>query len=144
MLITKLVVIDLRPEIGQGGFQRALGGDIPLVGSERLDEARIDVVVGRTPEETDSGVLERPDVPIPGAGAKALTIPLPSDVKWRRRYLFLAPFSTPAVILYGNESSVRFNLDLWWRTRGTGASTCSSDEGLPELEEVNTRPDSLE
>jgi len=89
-------------------------------------------------------VFERPDVPIPGVKMKVLVIQSASDVRWRGHYLFLAPFSTPAVILYGNETSVRFNLDLWWRTRGIGASVISSEERLPELEEVKTRPDSLE
>lgn len=81
MLTTELMVIHVRPEIGQGSLQRTLGGDVPFVCSERLNEARIDVIVGRTPEETDSGVLQRPDVPIPGVEAKVLIILLLSDVK---------------------------------------------------------------
>jgi len=138
------MVIYVRPEIRQGGFQRSLGGDVPLVGPERLNETRVDVVVRGIPDEMNSGVFERPDVPIPGVKAKVLIVQPASDVRWREHYLFLAPFSTPAVILYGNETSVRFNLDLWWRIRGTGGSRISSEERLPELEEVNTRPDSLE
>jgi hypothetical protein len=60
------MTIHVRPEIRQGGFQRTLGGYVPLVGPERLNKARVDVVVRGTPEEANSGVLERPDVPIPG------------------------------------------------------------------------------
>jgi len=74
------MAIYVRPEIGQGGFQRTLGGDVSLVGSERLNETRIDIVVRGTPEETNSGVLKRPDVPIPGIEVKALNIPSTSDV----------------------------------------------------------------
>jgi hypothetical protein len=67
----ELMTIYVRPEIGHGGFQRALGGDVPFVGSKRLNEARIDVVVRGAPEEANSGVLKRPDVPIPGVEEKA-------------------------------------------------------------------------
>ena len=105
-------MIYVRPEIRQGGFQRTLGGDVPLVRSERLNETRVDVVVRGTPEEMNSSVFERPDVPIPVVKMKVLVTQSASDVRWRGHYLFLAPFSTPAVILYGNETSVRFNLDL--------------------------------
>lgn len=59
------MVIYLRPEIGQSGFQRALGRDVPLVGPEGLNKTRIDIVVRGTPEETDSGVFKWPDIPVP-------------------------------------------------------------------------------
>ena len=68
------MTIDVRPEIGQSGFQRTLGGDVPLVGPKRLNKTRVDVVVGGTPEETNSGVLKRPDIPIPGVEAEGLVI----------------------------------------------------------------------
>jgi len=77
------MAIYIRPEVGQGGFQRTLGGNIPLVGSERLNETRVDIVVRGTPEEMNSGVLERPDVPIPGVESKASIVPSTSDVRWR-------------------------------------------------------------
>jgi hypothetical protein len=54
-------------------------------------------------------MFERPDVHIPGIKTKSL-VSSASDVRWRGHYLFFAPFSTPTVILYGNETSVRFNL----------------------------------
>lgn len=79
----ELMVIYVRPEIRQGGFQRSLGGDVPLVGSERLNETRVDVIVGGIPEEMDSGVFERPDIPIPGVKAKVLSVQPPSDVRWK-------------------------------------------------------------
>ena len=67
-------MIYIRPEVRQGGFQRSLSGDIPLVGSEGLDVACINVVIGRTLEEMDPSVLERPDVPIPVVKTKASII----------------------------------------------------------------------
>lgn len=75
-----LMVIYVRPEVGQGGFQRALSCDVPLVGSEGLDEARIDVVVGGTPEEMDSGVFKWPDVPVPGVKVNGSVIRSVSDM----------------------------------------------------------------
>ena len=58
------MAIYIRPEIGQSGFQRSLSGDVSLVGSERLNVACVDIIVGGTSEETDPGMFERPDVPI--------------------------------------------------------------------------------
>ena len=66
--------IHVRPEIRQRGFQRTLGGDVPLVGSKRLNKTRVDVVVRGTPEEMNPSVLERPDIPIPGVEGKALVV----------------------------------------------------------------------
>ena len=66
MFVVGLVTAHVRPEIGQCGFQRSLGGDVALVGPEWLNITRVDVVVRGTPEETNPGVLKRPDVPIPG------------------------------------------------------------------------------
>lgn len=63
-----------RPEIGQRSFQGALGGDVPLIGSERLNETRVDVVVRGIPEETNSGVFKRPDVLVPGVRAKFFVV----------------------------------------------------------------------
>jgi hypothetical protein len=75
------MAVYVRPEIRQGGFQRTLCGDVLLVGSEWLNETWIDVVVRGTPEETNSGMFERPDVPIPGIKTKGLVIQSASDVR---------------------------------------------------------------
>lgn len=74
MFTVGLMTVHVRPEIGQCGFQRTLGGDVPLVGPQRLNVTRVDVVVRGTPEETNPSVLKRPDVPIPGVEAKGLVV----------------------------------------------------------------------
>ena len=66
------MTIHVRPEIGQRCFQRALCGYVPLVSPEWLNETRVDVIVRGAPEETNPGVLKRPDVPVPRVEAKAL------------------------------------------------------------------------
>jgi hypothetical protein len=68
------MVVYVHPEIQQGGFQRTLCGDVPLVGSERLNETCVDVVIRRTSEEMNSGMFEWPDVHIPGIKTKSLVV----------------------------------------------------------------------
>jgi len=67
------MTVHVRPEIRQRGFQRTLGGDVPLVGPQRLDVTCVDVIVRGTPEETNPGMLKRPDIPIPGVEAKSFS-----------------------------------------------------------------------
>jgi len=81
MFTIGLITVHVRPEIRQCGFQRTLGGDVPLVGPQRLNVTRVDVVVRGTPEETNPGVLKRPDIPIPGVEAKALVVLSTSGVR---------------------------------------------------------------
>ena len=73
MFTVGLMAVHVHPEIGQCGFQRALCGDVLLVGPERLNVTRGNVIIRGTPDEANPGVFKRSlDVPRPGVEAKTL------------------------------------------------------------------------